>query len=299
MDCRSIATRSALVAAGSLCLSACGDGGVSSTPTPPPAPPPATYTKLQDLTTTTTFNSADVHWQASSSGVTGQGADAFGNTLTVTFDPTTESYTINAPGPITATFSNADTDPLGTGGNVHSYVKTTSTGQQRLRVTLPTVGGVPLSYTLFGTFLDGSGGISRSWTAVGGAPTLASDMPKTGSATYSAETSANVVGGGTVYTTTAASTATFGVNFQSGAITTSIHLIGAPGGSSTTTDFGTFDGTGTISASGPGFTGSFAGTTGPGFTGAFFGPQAGEMGYVYNFVSGTFEYFGGTAGKKN
>ncbi len=282
-------------------LAACGDGAVNSTPPPPtPTPTPApTYIKIADLTATTTFQTAAVHWQASATGIAGQGADAFGNTLTVTFDPAAGSYVINAPGPITGSFGPADTDPLGTSGNVHAYVKNTPTGQQRLRVTLPTVGGVPLNYLIFGTFLDGSGGVSRSWTAVGGSPTVASDMPKTGTATYTAETSANVLSGGTVYTTTSASTASFSANFGTGAITTTLHLFGAPSGSSTATDFGTFSGTGTIAAGNPGFTGTFTGTTGAGFAGAFFGPQAAEMGYVYNFSNGTIEVFGGTAGKKN
>lgn len=285
----------------SLSLSACGGGGTNSTPTPTPSPTPTpvSYTKIADLTAPTTFQTAGVHWQASSSGVSGQGADAFGSGVVVVFDPAAGSYQITTPTGITGTFSGADTDALNTSGNVHSYIKTTASGQQRLRVTLPTVGGVPLSYLIFGTFLDGSGGISRSWSAVGGSPTVASDMPKTGSATYAAETTANVLSGGAVYTTTSASTASFSANFGSGTVSTSVHLLGSPSGSTTVTDFGSFSGTGTISSTGPGFSGTFTGTTGAGFSGAFFGPQATEMGYLFNFANGSIEAFGGVAGKKN
>jgi len=282
-------------------LSACGGGGgVASTPTTPPTPPapPATYTKLADLTGSNTFNTAGVAWQASSSGISGQTLVPFGNAVTVNYDVNSGTYTINAPGGITGSFSPANADPLGTGGNVQAYVKNTATGQQRLRVTQPSVGGVPLSYMMLGTFLDGSAGVSRSWSVVGGMPTLATDMPKTGSATYTTEGGGVVLSSGVQHNTTTASTASFSANFGTGALSTSVKLVAAPANGGAAVDFGTFNGTGTITSGTSAFTGAFTGTTGPGFAGAFFGPQATEMGYTFNFKTDTIEAFGGVVGKK-
>ncbi|MCP5386437.1 MAG: hypothetical protein H6916_06420 [Novosphingobium sp.] len=218
--------------------------------------------------------------------------------MTVTYDVAAGSYVINAPGGITGIFELSNADPAHSTATTQAFKKTTSTGQQELRVTWPTVGGVPLSYTMFGRFINVAGSDAKAWLAVGGMPTIASDMPKTGTATYSAETAGSIVSGGVQYDTTTASTATFSANFGTGAISTSLHLIAAPVGSSAATDFGTFNGTGAIAAGSSAFSGTFAGTTGPGFVGSFFGPQGAEMGYVYNFLSGSNEAFGGTSGKK-
>ena len=75
-------------------------------------------------------------------------------------------------------------------------------------------------------------------------------------------------------------------------------------GSNTPASFGSFTGTGTISSTGPGFTGTFSGTAYNAFpvsgllSGAFFGPQAAEMGYGYTLSAGGFSAVGAVAGAK-
>lgn len=198
------------------------------------------------------------------------------------------------------TFTPADNDPAVTSGSTQGFRKTTASSLQTLRLSVPSIGGVPLSYLVIGNFLDSNASGSSSWIAVGGVPTIASDVPKTGTATYTVETGATVLSNGVQYTAlpTSGSTATFSANFATGAITTSVLLAGAPVAGGAVQNFGTFNGTGTITSGGPGFTGTFAGTTGAGFSGAFFGPQALEVAYGYNFISGTTQAFGVTYGKK-
>lgn len=293
--------------ASTLALSACGggDGGVASTP----PPPPASYTKLADLTGNQTFQSGGIHWTSGpvvgGTTISNQGADSFGSGPTFAYAAASDTFTITAPGGAVGVFTAADFNAAQSTATTRVFLKVGPSGQQSLRLTTPTINGVALSYTQFSNFLNASGSTATSWISVGGMPTIASDMPKSGTATYSAQTGANILASPptvsapfTVYVATAASTATFSANFGTGAINTSVRLIGAPAGSSTTTDFGTFSGTGTIASGGPAFSGTFAGTTGAGFSGAFFGPQALEMGYAYNFAAGGVEVFGGTSGVK-
>src|SRR5262249_47517504 len=131
--------------------------------------------------------------------------------------------------------------------------------------------------------------------AIGGVPTGASDMPRTGSATYSAGTGGAAFQKKTNYTLRGNSTATFSANLASNSVATALALAGgaATGDPPQPTpgplvQFGTFNGTGTISSSGPGFTGTLSGANGVtgNFSGAFFGPKALEMGYAW-FLNGT------------
>ena len=292
-----------------MALSACGDGsggGVTSTP----APPPPSYTKVADLTGSHTFQTGGVHWQSSPGAISGQGADAFGKGVTILADGN-GAFTVTEPGGTAATFTAFDVDAINSTATTQAYSKVAPSGTQQLRLTVPTVAGVALSYTVIGFFLDagnsGAPSVTRVWTAVGGVPTLASDMPRTGTATYTAETSADVVTNAAIYASDPTSTATFAANFGAGTVQTSVHLFGvspfvgplSPSPGTPPVDFGTFTGTGTIAAGGPGFAGSFAGTTGAGFSGAFFGPQAQEMAYSFNFAANGIEAFGATRGVKH
>ena len=242
-----------------------------------------------------------MHWTASTSGVSGRGADQFGSGAVFAYNAASDTFTVTPPGGSSTTFVAADFQSAPS--NATTRVFANAAGQ--LTLSYPTIAGVPLSYTQTAFFSASSGSSSSSWFAVGGVPTVAGDMPRTGSATYTAETGANVVApaagaGNAVYATTTGTSATFSANFGSGTVATSVHLVAAQSGiaSAPATDFGTFTGTGTISSSGPGFSGTFAGTTGAGFSGAFFGPQAAEAAYTYNFVSGSMEAFGATRAVK-
>ncbi|PTS72375.1 hypothetical protein DBR17_19870, partial [Sphingomonas sp. HMWF008] len=162
------------------------------------------------------------------------------------------------------------------------------------------------SYTVVGSWgcFDTTANTGRIRLAVGGAPTIASDMPKTGTATYATGVGgAALVNGSTISNTlTANSTATFSANFATGSITTALTLAGplSNATSGPITNFGTFNGTGTIASGSPGFTGTISGTGASGvFAGAFFGPQAREMGYDWAITGSNFNAVGTVTGVKN
>jgi len=162
------------------------------------------------------------------------------------------------------------------------------------------VNSIPLSYTLMGDwhFDDGQ----TTYLIVGGVPTVASDMPKSGTANYAVA----VANGATLDSTGSydlvmgGSTGTFSTNFATGAISTSLHIVGKEDFAGTIKDFGTLTGTGTIGASSPEFTGALSQGAGTGsFSGSFFGPQALEMGYSWYFQGTGFNSVGMVAGRKN
>jgi len=277
-----------------LFLSGCGGeggGGVNSTPAPP------SYKTLDQLTGNQTFQTGGVHFQVNAGTFSGQGTDAFGHGLVIDYNDAAGTFTLTAPGGTTGTFTQADFVPAASDATTRVFEKFTGARGQELILSRPLVGGVQLSYLEVGQFADFDTLNGQIWLAVGGVPTLASDMPKSGTATYTAMTSGSIIGPTTANRTDDnASSATFSANFGTGAINTTLHLIGA---APTPTDYGTFTGTGSIASGTPGFTGSFAGTAGAGFSGAFFGPQAKEMGYTYIFTSGSNTVIGSTVGRKN
>lgn len=278
-----------------LALAGCeGGGGVVSTPSF------YNYQTLDQLAGNQTFQSAGVHWQ---SGPSNRAADAFGAGLVFAYNAASDTFTVTPPGGATASFDSTTYQPTQSTLTSRVFVRGSGATQQTLRLSRPTVGGVTLSYLETASFLDGT--TATTWTAVGGVPTQANDVPRSGTATYSAETGATVLANSLQYNALpgAGSSATFSANFGASTVATSVHLVGMPTTAASPVDFGTFTGTGTISATGPGFTGSFANTTGAGFSGAFFGPQAAEAAYAYNFIGtwsgGSLEAFGATYAKKN
>lgn len=295
-------------------LTACGGDNVNSTPAPeptpaptpaptptptPPPPPPPNYTKLEDLAQPTTFNTAGVRWQEGPTFFE-TAALPLGDSLTVQVDPASDTYIVKTSDGLSATFTLANLgEPMVDGVN---FRVPTDNGARTLSLRFPVVDNVPLTYTMIGQFVeaDYASGQRKVWLGIGGAETLTTDMPKTGSATYRAVTSAELDTKGGLYFTTSDATATFGVDFGTGVITTSLHLIAAGLDGKVTRDFGIFNGTGSLTAGGPGFTGAFANTKGAGFSGAFFGPQALEMGYAYYFTDEiSFYARGTTVGRKN
>jgi hypothetical protein len=278
-----------------LALSACGDGGgVSSTPTPTPA----SYTKIADLSGDRTFQTAGVQYNTGAGGFTNGSTQALGSGVTVAYTASNDSYKLTAPDNSTATFgpANVVTSPPPP-ANTMVWANNNGTSTDRLNLIVPTTAqGVPLSYTLVGTWghlnNPGNSGVYR--IAVGGMPTLASDMPRMGSATYTVGVGGAAIQNGAAYTLDGNSSATFTANFAANSVTTALNLAGTPvqpgtpfPGGTPATPFGSFTGTGMISSSGPGFTGTLTGTGVTGvFSGAFFGPQALEMGYGW-YLSGT------------
>jgi hypothetical protein len=232
--------------------------------------------------------------------------ETFGLGVAVQYDPTTGNITFSAPNGASTTFTAAD------------EVAGQSTPAQRLfnklnpaggiyggSFSVPSVSGVPLSYTRFANFFTGGTPAGFDGHAfVFGVQTLASDVPTTGTATYSglAGGSAILATGGPSLPFTGASSLT--ADFSTGSIATALTLVISPvGGAPTLLD--TLTGTGSLGAIKPGFSGSLtgSGTVAGDFAGLFFGPQAAEFGYDF-VVGGTnaagigFTAIGGAAGKQ-
>ena len=295
----------ALMAASSVPLAACGDGGgggVASTP-----PPAASYQTLSQLSGNQSFQTGGIHLTSTQTGaVSNLGASDFGTGTTVTYTAATDTYVLQAPDGTTATFAPGNVTSSQAGAFVR-YSSTSASGTDNLILAHPAIGGVSLSYTLIGNWnhIVGSTNQDTIQLAVGGIPTLASDVPRTGNASYTA----NVAGGGSLGPinqtasgqVTTSSTATFSANFAASSVSTSMTLVNAD----TLASIGSFNGTGPISSNGPGFGGTLSGTFTGGssatgsFAGVFAGPQAAELAYGWfvNGTSGTMDGF--VWGKKN
>ena len=311
------AAQASLLALG-LMLAGCGDGGgVASTPAPPPAP---TYTKIVDMTGNRTFQTAGVTYNTSPTGFSNGASNTHGSGVTVAYMANSDSYTVTAPGGATQTFGPAElqTPGIPTPDSLQ-YVKVNGTTRDHLTLIVPsTTGGVPLSYTVVGGWgtTDTSNNTGTFRIAVGGAPTVASDMPKTGTASYTIGVlgTAVVAQAGPLggigyppYNLGGDSTGTFSADFGRGTIATQLNLTGrlvlTGPGQPVATNFGTYAGSGSLASGGPGFSGTFSGTfngapsTGV-FSGLFLGPQAVEVGYGY-MLSGTgFSAVGAVVGVK-
>lgn len=308
MNRGTFAARTSVLALG-LLLAGCGggdagSGGVGSTP------PPPGYTKIVDMSGNRTFQTAGVTYDTAPSGFTNGVVNTFGNGVTVAYSAGTDSYTVTAPGGATQTFGPADLQPP-TGGTPTSvqYAKVNGTTREQLTLIAPG-GPVPLSYTVIGTWgsVNTTTNAGPFRVAIGGAPTLAGDMPKTGTASYGMGVGGTAIvpqgtrlGTATPYNLGGSSSGTFSANFASGTISTTLNLGGTPLGSSggPATNFGTFTGTGSLSSGGPGFSGTLTGTAADGiFAGLFLGPQAVEMGFGYVLTGPAFSAVGGASGIK-
>jgi len=249
------------------------------------------YTKIADMSGDRTFQTVALQYNAGTiAGFTNATTQAFGTGPTVAYTEATDTYKLTAPDGTTASFGPADVTASSSGiPNALQWSKVSGTKRDQLILGVPTVDGVALSYTTFGSWIttDTATNQSTIHLALGGAPTKAGDMPRTGSANYSAATGGAAMQGTTSYSLNGNSSATFSANFASNSVSTSLTLGGSAGtGVGPVTQLGTFNGTGTISTSGPGFAGTLNGSGATGaFAGAFFGPKAVEMGYHW-FVNG-------------
>jgi hypothetical protein len=288
-------------AAAFLSLCACGGAGTSApapiaAPPPPPAPIVYSTLPLSQAATFSTITSRNVF-----TGEPGFGFVTFGtagvsertDAVTITYDPGSHSYTLT-DGAITQTLGPADR--LGTTGE--AYTKSAGNAFDGL-----TIGGnvagtsatspIQLTYLSYGLWShsQSSGGEKRRTFFLIGYPTVLSDMPRTGSASYTAAvTSGTMVGvqgnGAGTFELSVGGTATFDANFASGTVATGLTLSHSDLGSEI--PVGTFAGTGIIAGGTSQFFGTLTSTDSPfsgSFNGGFFGPQAQEMGYGF-FLSG-------------
>jgi hypothetical protein len=298
---KGLATRTSVLLLG-LTLAACGGGGSEGISSTPP-PTPGGYPRMTDVVNGSyTFNTVGVSYNGLPSGFAGGGSFALGSGATIAYNAASDTFTVTAPGGLGTTFTAANL--VASAPGTVRFFKNTGAVQDDVILT------VPLTYAMLTVWnrtdaggitdpLLGGGPQTTGRISIGGSQTTASDVPRTGSATYSAQLAGAAQSGGTTYNLTA-STATFSANFAANTVQTSVTLGGVPlAGGSTVSNFGTFSGTGTISTTGPGFAGSLGGAGGMGiFQGAFFGPQAAEMGYGYVLQGLGFSSAGAVVGVK-
>ena len=290
-------------------LSACGggSGGVNSTPTPPPAS--ASYKTLDQLSGSPTFQTAGVSLPVAA-GANGPAKDyKFGAGIVLAYDAAADSYTLTSPDGYSVTMTEANLDPSSTPDN-SNYVKNNGLTEDRVTLGRRQVNGVRLNYTMFGSWahtgdVNDRVGTGRTNLAFGGVPTQASDVPKSGTANYDTFVGGTIINENTPYllndqaSGASQSSATFSINFATGAVDTTLNLGGAPLGGGAFTDFGKFTGTGTLDSGGPGFSGALAGANANGaFAGALFGPQGKEMGFAWYLLGATLEGRGIVVGLK-
>lgn len=268
-----------------LLLSGCGGGGgVASTPAP-------TYTKLANLSGDQTFQSAGIHFTFVNGAQRGYSSQKFGSGVVIAYNAANNSYTLTAPDGTTDTFSSATGTPPPSvnsqpNSGLHYYGNRGS-----LSLTVPSVNGVALSYIAVSDWNEIQNGVQSHYFGISGVPTIASDMPKNGTATYKTSVVGNVLSGLTPRFLQSSSTASFSANFGSGTVSTTLNLVGG-GVNQVPVDFGSYSGSGNITSGGPGFSGTLASVTGNPisvtgeFSGAFFGPQATEMGYAWYLTGG-------------
>lgn len=281
-----------------LLLASCGGGdggGMSSTP------PPAVYKTLAELNGDQTFQSGGITGVPNGPELTNESAIAFGQGVEIKYFAASDTYNLNNGSGLVVEFTpahvvNRDADTV-------VWQKPSGINVDSLSITNPSVNGVKLSYTLLGNWTHFQPSNSRTYDLVGGVPTQSGDVPRSGSATYSTNVEGLAAKSGSPYFLSDDSTGTFSANFGTNSVSTSLTLAGKALGATTVTTIGNYNGTGTISSTGPGFSGTLTGSNASGaFSGAFFGPRGVEAGYTF-FLNGTTDTTltvrGALFGKKN
>ncbi|MGV3455556.1 transferrin-binding protein-like solute binding protein [Sphingomonas sp.] len=153
---------------------------------------------------------------------------------------------------------------------------------------------------------DSTAGAKRITYGVYGYPTVISDMPTTGTATYTVRIAGRSViapAAGASPVDKLGGTATLSINYATGLVTLTLNLERVTTGGNVA--YGTFTGTGAIPVGSNQFTGSFGpgSTAGGTFQGLAYGPQAGEIGISFAIsgavAAGDSRAVGVVVGKKN
>ncbi len=153
---------------------------------------------------------------------------------------------------------------------------------------------------------DSTAGAKRITYGVMGYPTVTTDMPTTGTATYTVRIAGRSVVSPTAGATAVdklGGTATLSINYATGLVTLTLNLERITSGGNVT--YGTFTGTGAIPVGSNQFTGSFGpgSTAGGTFQGLAYGSQAGEIGISFaisgTVAAGDSRAVGVVVGKKN
>ncbi len=204
------------------------------------------------------------------------------NTEELRYTPTAAGILLVSPAPTVTEYVFGDSTTVAGKTTRVEFLNNTITGQ----VTADA--GLALTSVSYDTWLRDDTTVTphvhRITSAVWGYNTVISDMPATGTVTYStriAGRAVQVAAGGTGVLVRVGGTATITVNFATGLVTYSLAATTITGG--VETPYGTFTGTGAIGVGNNQFTGSFdASSPIPGtVTGGFFGSQGKEIGITF------------------
>ena len=317
-------TRRVLVAMASVALASCGGGGGGSslpiisapaptptptpTSTPTPSPTSASYPTYGQLTGDQSFKTACAALRYDYSPALPVTATAFGRGLTLGYTAASQTYLVSPDGSDTGLFGSqprsygpADRDTTATTGL--SYARTGNGFQERLTIGSNAAGGASpdhvrglfLRVPLYGSTAPNAS--AAQYQCVFGVPTRLDDLPAA-SMTY---TRGGLNGVATSYPSTGApesyavtqSQVSVAVDFATGRLTTTVHLIGAlqtaTGTATTTTDLGTYTAAATIDRSAGSYGGQITSVDRvvqtASLAGWFFGPQAGEAAFSLAFDS--------------
>jgi hypothetical protein len=304
------------VAAATLGLAACGGGGGGggspapvASPTPPVAAAPTTNTTLTNLVASQSFATA-------ANGLAGTYVNATGVTTPTSYSPggadglgiaynaADQSYTVSVYGE-TNTFTPANRDAAHSTNLATAYSRTSGATDYNLVLANPAA--VQLTYSSYGVWQRDVTGSPNSTlhqsVFVYGIPTASSDLPRTGSATYSTAVGGFWVAGGDVRVLSG--TSTFSADFGAGTTRLDMTMVGksqlAGGG---TFAFGSVGGAGSINSSNATISGALGSTSAASagysgvYAGRFYGPQAAEVGVVFDLQRGSNVVQGYVVGKK-
>lgn len=300
-----------------LLLAACGgDGSVAVQPiaAPPPAPTPPPPPSSFPLSASASFDaisatrsSKDLASTSLSLGTLATAGRGAG--VGIDYDSASGTYTVRA-GAGSATFGAADRTSSTGFTDVYKKQAGTVTDQLTLFGNVRTGGPqtnapVALTYLSYGLWAHAdtpAGQPANQQTSqvqktylLFGFPSTSANMPRTGVASYQTAVTGNVieVGLGALPEDNVSGTATFDVDFGSGAVKTDLILARA----TSQAPLGTFNGTGTLTSDQ--FAGSFTSSaryfTSGSFNGGFFGPTAQEMGYAFQILKHNPDPFAGAS----
>jgi hypothetical protein len=288
-----------------LALAGCAGGGgggsvaVAPTPTPAPAPTPTpgTLNDLAAITGSLFFNTFGALSTTSGANTTINGVST--STLVQTANSASVSLIYQGPSqtypvsgtplgsldPVTQNFGPADLQ--------NGIYSRSGVGSLTVSNSLTTPGGAATIYNYTGwgewniTSTNAGAQTSNRFEFAYGIPTLLSDLPRTGTATYPLQLTGYDQAGGFPIT----GGGTLSANFAAGTINVSLSpaLVQQPG-QTNFTPITTLTGSGAIASNSGAFSAPLTATgyTG-GVNGGFYGPQAAEVG-------GAFYYSGGSAG---
>ncbi|WP_333571574.1 transferrin-binding protein-like solute binding protein [Sphingomonas sp.] len=288
-----------------------GGGGGSSGPgfiPVPAAPTDQRNTTLTDLRFTEGFAGAAGRIRYAVSG-TGSASDFDGtvpvssNTVAVRYDAAAQSYTISLS-PFTSP-SFGPGDRTSSSNTLTNYEKRSGSRQENLSLFNPGSGNprLVLTYASYGAYqaiTQGSPiGVDTIFFAYG-IRTAPSDMPKTGSASYTTIVDGQFAGASGVYAMGGDSS--FTADFAAATVQATLQLRGQNVVTNGLRDFGIHALTGTIRSETTGAVFSAAGGSNGAtvyMQGAFFGPGAAEVGANFGIVNADGRGVGALVGRKN